>query len=170
MSHAKNKVEWCLKKAKRELEESGKHRGLARISPNREEANRCIAKAEHNLRATIHLKSTEFSDWCAPTAFYSIYQALLALLAKFGYESSNQECTFALIYSLIEDEKIRLRREVIDKITELNPTKHEKSKTITNIRELYQYGTKLSIEDNTYDELLDFVKKIIADVKVILEE
>jgi len=31
MSHEENKLEWCLKKAKKELEEGKKHRGLLEI-------------------------------------------------------------------------------------------------------------------------------------------
>lgn len=34
MSHAKNKVEWCLKKAEKELKESRKHRGLVKTKPD----------------------------------------------------------------------------------------------------------------------------------------
>ena len=38
MSHVKNKVDWCLKKAERELEEGRTHRGLIKISPNLEKS------------------------------------------------------------------------------------------------------------------------------------
>lgn len=32
MNHMKNKVEWCLKKAEKELKKEGKHKGLIRIA------------------------------------------------------------------------------------------------------------------------------------------
>lgn len=32
MSHAENKVNWCLRKAEKELKEGKKHRGLGKIS------------------------------------------------------------------------------------------------------------------------------------------
>jgi hypothetical protein len=35
MSHAKNKVEWCLKKAEKELKEEGKHKGLIKTRPDK---------------------------------------------------------------------------------------------------------------------------------------
>lgn len=50
MSHSKNKVEWCLKKAERELKEEGKHRGLAKATPDIAKAREHIAKAENNLK------------------------------------------------------------------------------------------------------------------------
>lgn len=106
MSHAKNKVEWCLKKAERELKESGKHRGLVNAEPDLKKAKDYINKAEHYLKATEYLKKGDFSDISTSTVFYSMYHCLLAIAVKFGYESRNQECTFALIYSLIEDKKI----------------------------------------------------------------
>lgn len=31
MTHAKNKVKWCIKKAEKELKEDKKHRGLVKI-------------------------------------------------------------------------------------------------------------------------------------------
>lgn len=56
MSHAKNKVEWCLKKAGMELEKSGKHRGLVKTRPDAEKAKDYVSKAEHYLKATEYLK------------------------------------------------------------------------------------------------------------------
>ena len=46
MSHAKNKVNWCLKKAERELENDGKHRGLLKIKSSVEEAKKVISKTK----------------------------------------------------------------------------------------------------------------------------
>lgn len=50
MSHAKNKVDWCLKKAKKEIAEGGKHRGLIETGPSKEKAREHIRKAEHGFR------------------------------------------------------------------------------------------------------------------------
>ncbi len=47
MSQAKNKVQWCLNKAKRELAENGLHRGLVEVSSNAELARKHLAKAKH---------------------------------------------------------------------------------------------------------------------------
>src|SRR3989344_8730341 len=147
MSHAKNKVDWCLKKAEKELKETGKHRGLLIIKENAEKSKEHIKKAEHNLKLLMHLKNNNFSDWCGPAAFYSVYHCLLAVLSKFGYESRNQECTFAFIYNLIEENKINFEKEMIKEIMDLYVEESVESHTIIGISEQYQYGTKLSIED-----------------------
>src|SRR3989338_5417019 len=169
MSHAKNKAEWCLKKAERELKVSGKHRGLVKIEPNTEKAREHIEKAEHYLKATDYLKKGNFSDISTSTAFYSMYHCLLAIAAKFGYESRNQECTFALIGSLIEDKKINLNKKLLDRIFSLEKQNIEES-TSVEMREEYQYGTKLSLEDNLYEELRRLSVEILSRTKEIIEE
>ena len=58
MSQASEHVEWCLKKALREIEECKKanirpkHRGLLKIAPNLEESKKHIEKAVHDLEVT----------------------------------------------------------------------------------------------------------------------
>lgn len=170
MSHAKNKVEWCIRKAEKELKESGKHRGLIRIKPDKIKAKNYITKAEHYLKATEYLKKGNFSDISASTVFYSMYHCLLAIAAKFGYESGNQECTFTLIYSLIEEKKINFEQEALDRIASLEVKEVAGKKTTLEIREQYQYGTELSIKDNLYIELIQLAKEIISKTKEILEE
>ena len=167
MSHAKNKVEWCLRKAERELKESDKHRGLVRAEPNPENAKSYISKAEHYLRATAYLKKGNFSDISASTAFYSMYHCLLAIVAKFGYESKNQECTFALMHSLIEENKIDFEEEVLNKIASLD-IKNADEKTIVGVREKYQYGTGLSIEDDLYKEFFELANKVMEKAREIV--
>jgi len=169
MSHAKNKVEWCLKKAEKELEKSGKHRGLLEIKPDLEKARGHIKKAEHYLKATNYLKKGNFSDISASTVFYSMYHCLLAIAVKFGYESKNQECAFALINSLIEDKKINFERELLDKIASLD-AERDKEQTSVEIREQYQYGTSLSIKDSLYNELFELAKEVISKTKEIIEQ
>lgn len=170
MSYLKEKVEWCLKKAERELKEEGKHRGLVRITPNSPKAKEHIKKAEHNLKLMINLKTTEFSDWCGSAAFYAMYHSLLAIIAKSGYETGNQECTFALFASLVEEGKISFDLSLLESVAKIDPQKQIERETITEIREEYQYGTKLSMEDKTYEELLGTVKRILGESKKILEE
>ncbi len=169
MSHAKNKVDWCLKKAERELEKLGKHRGLVRIKPDLEKAREYIKKAEHYLKATDYLKKGNFSDISASTVFYSMYHCLLAIDAKFGYESGNQECTFALVHSLIEEGNVDFEKELLDKIASLDVEK-SREKTSVEVREQYQYGTSLSIKDNLYKELFELAKEVISKTKVVIEK
>lgn len=168
MSQAKNKLTWCLKKAEKELKKEGKHRGLIIITPDKKKSFEHIKKAEHNLNAAIDFSKTGYSDWSASAFFYSIYQCFLAIASKFGYGSGNQECTFALIESLIEDKKIDLDKKLLSKVVSIEVPKE--SSTSIEIREEYQYGTKLSINENLYKELLDLAQKILSRTKVILEE
>jgi len=168
MSHTKNKVEWCLKKAEKELEKSEKHRGLVRIEPDLKKAREHVNKAEHYLKATDYLRKGDFSDISASTVFYSMYHCLLAIALKFGYESRNQECTFALIHYLIEEREINLDINLLNKIASLNIKEGEK--TGVEIREQYQYGTSLSIKDNLYKELFELAKNIILKTKEIIEK
>lgn len=169
MSHAENKVEWCIRKAERELKESGKHRGLVKSKQDLEKARSYIKKAEHYLKATDYLKKGNFSDISASTVFYSMYHCLLAIAVKFGYESRNQECTFALVYKLIEDNEIDLDKELVNKISSLEP-KDSDEKTSTKLREEYQYGTEFSIKDDLYKEFFELAKKVISKTKEIIEK
>jgi len=169
MSYEKNKVEWCLKKARIELEKEGKHRGLIQVKPDLELAKKYIQKAEHYLKATNYLRKGHFSDISASTVFYSMYHCLLAIAIKFGYESRNQECTFALIFNLIEENKIDFEKELLNKIASLN-IKESDGKTSIEIREQYQYGTSLSIKDKLYNELFELAKEVISKTKEIIEE
>ncbi len=168
MSHAKNKIDWCLKKAQKELEDSDKHRGLVKVEVDARKAKEHIEKAEHYLRATDYLEKGNFSDISASTVFYSMYHCLLAIIAKFGFESRNQECTFALVYYLIEEGKISLEKDLLDKITSLD-LKGEDSTSI-EIREEYQYGTNLSIKDNIYKELFGLAQRVLSKAKEVIEE
>ena len=170
MSHAKNKVNWCLKKAEKELQQSEKHRGLVKIKQNQEIINIHIKKAEHNLKAITDFKKIGYSDWSASAAFYSIYHCFLAILAKFGYESRNQECTFALIYHLIETKQINFDKEMVQEIQLLDPEEKHKSPNIVELRETKQYGVSLSLEEDIFTELVTITKIFLDKTKEILEE
>ncbi|MBI2672981.1 hypothetical protein HYX19_01865 [Candidatus Woesearchaeota archaeon] len=144
MTQASNKVDWCLEKAKKELQQGKKHRGLVKREPDMEEARNHITKAEHNLSAITYFDKGGFSDWSMSVAFYSIYHCFLAIAAKFGYESRNQECTIALIKSLKETNQIDLDNRFIRVLENYD------EKDIQNVigkREFYTYGTTLSVED-----------------------
>lgn len=168
MSQTAKKVQWCLNKAKREIEQGKYHRGLVLVTPNKEMAYEHIAKAEHYLAATQHLEK-DFSDISASTAFYAMYHCLLAIAAKFGYESRNQECTLALVANLIEEKKISFDKKILDKIALLD-VENSAERTSIKIREQYQYGTKRKLEKDLYNELFSLALSVIERTKKILEE
>ena len=107
MPQVKNKVKWCLNKAKKELEAGTKHRGLVETKPDLEEAKRHLRKSEHNLKAAISNQKNGFPDWAVSAVFYTIYHCFLSIISKHGFESRNQECTIALIKHLKEQGKIK---------------------------------------------------------------
>src|SRR3989338_11297305 len=108
MSQASNHVKYCLNKAKKEITGGKKHRGLVDIKPDISKAGLHIEKAEHNFNAISYFDEGGFSDWSVSAAFYTIYHCFLAILAKHGYESRNQDCTMAAIQFLKEESKIQL--------------------------------------------------------------
>lgn len=99
-----------------------------------------------------------------------MHHCLLAIAAKFGYESRNQECTFALIRALAEEGKIGFEIRILDRIASMEVKDAAEEKTSTEIREQYQYGTELSIKDDMYEELLKLAKGVISRTKLILKE
>lgn len=168
MAEYERKVDWCLKKAGKELESGRKHRGLVIIRPDKSKALQHIAKAEHNLNAITDFKKMGYSDWSASAAFYTIYHCFLAIIVKNGYESRNQECTFALIHHLIDTKQLNLEHSTIDIIHGLHASEEEP--TITDIREIEQYGISTTLDSNTYSRVLSLAKKILDTAKEIIQE
>ncbi len=159
-----------MNKAKKELQEGNKHRGLVKVDADLEKAREHLAKAEHNLKATLYLQRGGYTDWCSSSLFYVIYHCFLSILSKFGYETRNQECTFALIAGLIEDKKITINQEDLEKVSTLNIIETQDSpETAVSIREEYQYSTKVSLENKEYQELLLLAKRILDKTKETLE-
>jgi len=168
MSQASNKVDWCLKKVEKEIEETGIHRGLIKIEPDINMAEKHIIKAEHNLNAALFFDKGDYSDWSASAFFYCIYHCFLAIARKFGYESRNQECTLALIELLREEGKIDIDDKFIDtlKITKAEEM-HESN--VIKIREDFQYGVKLEFKERReFSELENMCKEIINKTKEIV--
>lgn len=168
MGHEENKLDWCLKKAKRDLELGEKHRGLIKIEPDFKRAKAHITKAEHNLNAISYFNEGEFSDWSMSAVFYSIYHCFLAIAVKFGYESRNQECTIALIKVLISEKKIDINNKFIKAIESINEKEGQESNVIDK-REFYTYDTPSTVISPDEikngiaicNECLDETKKIV---------
>jgi uncharacterized protein (UPF0332 family) len=169
MNEIKHKLEWCLEKAKREIEEGKKHRGLLKIFPNKEKAQAHIKKAEHYLDASIYLKKGNYSDISASTLFYCSYHCMLALAVEFGYESRNQDCTFALINSLIEDKKVNMEKSIINKISIISQFQIDE-KTALDVRERYQYGTELALDNSLFEEIFNLAKDVLEQTKEIINK
>lgn len=167
MSRAKNMVKWCLEKAKKELEKEKKHRGLLKTKPDKKLAHDYITKAEHNLEVFMLNKEHGYYDWAINIGFYVMYHCCLAIITKFGYESRNQECTLALIESLVEDEKID--KDLGKYIGSIRSNKSDDENKIMPMREKYQYTPITEIDVQKVEELLGICQDMVKDTKGIIQ-
>lgn len=166
MGHLENKLEWCIRKAKKEGE---KHRGVKEVGPNEEKANKHIEKANHNIKAMLYLIKGNFPDWAVSASFYSMYHCLLAILVKHGYESRNQECTFAAVRYLIQNKKIDLDLKWIKKIGSFDESELEGEEIVT-LREEFQYGTDTVLYEAKVKQLVDDTKEFVRIVREALKQ
>ncbi len=174
MSQASKHVDWCLEKAKKEIEECKKlgkrpkHKGLLKGNPNLEEAKKHLGKAEHNFQGIAGFKEIGFSDWSMSAGFYCIYHCFLAIAAKFGYESGNQTCTISLMRYLNEANKIKLDGKYIE-LLEYREANNTQNESIIDLREDYTYGVKTTIKDEAgLNELKEKCKELIDLAKQII--
>ena len=173
MSQTSKQVDWCLKKAKKEIEECRKlnirlrHRGLLKIDPIIEEARKHIEKAEYNLKSALDFVKTGHSGWSISAFFYSMYHCFLSIAYKFGYESGNQNCTISLIEYLKEKGKIDIDNKFIQMFKYEN-NKDNDTDSIIEMREDYTYGTKKDASKEKTDELTILCKELIEKTKKIV--
>jgi uncharacterized protein (UPF0332 family) len=166
MPKVENMVKWCLDKAKKEVQKGQKHRGLVRVNPDLRLAQEHIKKAEHNLEVFLANKKLGFYDWTINIGFYVMYHCCLSILAKFGYESRNQECTLALIESLAKDKKIDENfKKYIESIRSSSIDEGDK---LMPMREKYQYTTIIEIDIKKVEEILGMCQDMIKDTKGII--
>ncbi len=163
--HAKNKIEWCLKKAQKEGKD---HRGLKKINLDLNNANKYVNKAIHNLNAMQYFIKGGYVDWAVSAGFYTMYHCLLAVLAKYGYESRNQECTFAVIENLINENKTGITIEQLRKIVSFD--ENSKTEEIIKLREKFQYGTETSLSNEIIMNIVGEAKELIETVKLDLKK
>tara|TARA_Y100000310_G_C20691075_1_gene822245 strand:+ start:4055 stop:4546 length:492 start_codon:yes stop_codon:yes gene_type:complete len=155
----KKHVDWCLRKAKKEMDEGKDHKGLVKISPDKDLALDHIEKAEHNLKAFIH-NLHDFSDVSETLGFYAAYHCCLSIIAKYGYESKNQECTFSIIKLLIENEEID--NNLLDYITRLE-------NQVRTDREGSQYSPVLEVSTNKTQDLLELCQEMLNITRGIVK-
>ena len=174
MSRASKQVDWCLKKAKKEIEECKKlnkrpkHRGLLEVTQNEEEAQNHLKKAEENLRFGLSLESDIYGYKIIESTFYCIYQCFLSIAEKFGYESGNQTCTISLIEYLKEQNKISLDVKFIEMMKYKDEQKDKNYPSIIDMREDYTYSAKTSVQKEIIMELVKDCQEIIEKTKEII--
>lgn len=163
----KDKLQKCFKEGERSGE---RHKGLKKTAISEEKVKGHIIKAIHNFKAMISFQKTGFSDWSASASFYCLYHCLLALIAKEGFESRNQSCTFALIEDMIERKKVSLTKDELKEIFDKDVTKDlEHSNKIMDIRENMQYSIKTSLENKEFIELKKRTKMLFDKIRIDIE-
>lgn len=163
----KNRLDACLKEGER----GERHKGLRRIKPSSEKVKGHLNKALHNFKAITSFQKAGFSDWSASASFYCLYHCLLAIIAKHGYESRNQSCTFALIEDMIEKKIISMTKDDIKEIFDRDITDDlEHSDKILDIRENMQYSMKTALENEEFIELKERTKKLLAKLRNEMEK
>ena len=159
---AEKKVEWCLRKAEKE---GKRHKGLLKVEPSQTKVTEHLTKARRNLALVDHLVEIGYSDWAVSAIFYSMYHSLLAVLWKYGYESRNQACTFAVMKQLIVDKKLVV---TIDELQRIQESSSGLDETVVDLREYYQYGTETEIEKEKLVWLQQQAKEFAWKVSVML--
>ena len=173
MSQASNHVDWCLKKAEKEIEEgkkaglSPKHRGLIKGKVDIGLAKEHIEKAERYLQITEYLKKGGFQDNCISNIFYAMYHCFLSIAAKFGYDSGNQTCTIALIGHLKQEGKINIDARFTEVFKYAEDEKSEKDSVI-ELREKQTYGTDIKADESEVNKYMQMAKELIAKTKEIV--
>ncbi len=172
MSQAANHVNFCLDKARKALQEGRKHTGLVEVSPDLKKAAMHIQKAEHNFKAISAFARIGFSDWSVSAAFYTTYHCFLAILAKHGYESRNQECTVSAIKYLKEQGKVQIDDKFIEALRIHAEAEEMQVHTASDLRELredFQYGVnveyKIGVEhlQKICTEMIDAAKNEVYE-------
>ena len=170
MSQASNRVDWCLKKAEKEIEEKGIHRGLIKKETDIAMAENHIRKGEHNLNAATYFDKGGYSDWSASAFFYCVYHCFLAIVRKFGYESRNQECTIAFIEMLKEREEIDLDSKFVSMLKIVNIEETGESSLI-QLRENFQYSVEMEFkEKEEFNRLNSLCREMINAAKEIIHD
>jgi uncharacterized protein (UPF0332 family) len=164
----KDKLAKCFKEGEIGGE---RHKGLKKILVSEDKIKGHVNKALHNFKAMLSFQKIGFSDWSASASFYCLYHSLLALLAKAGFESRNQSCTFALVEELIENNKISLTKADLKEIFDADVTENlEHSNKILDIRENMQYSIKTALELEEFLELKERTKRLFDKIRLEIEK
>lgn len=160
-----------LKKCFKEGEKTGRHKGLKKVEVSESRIKGHLKKAIHNFKAMSAFQKMGFSDWSASASFYCLYHCLLALVSKEGFESRNQNCTFALVEDMINNEKIFLTMEELKEIFDADITEDlEHSNKILDIRENMQYSIKTALEQEEFIELKERTKTLFDKMRRDIEK
>jgi len=171
VSQASKHVDWCMKKAEKEIGECNKlgkrskHRGLVKKNPNKEEAKNHISRAEENLEFALSLEKGKFGYVAINSLFYCAYHCFLAIASKFGYESGNQTCTIALVEYLNEEGTIALDEKFIEMMKYEDEQESNEYPSVIDMREEYTYGSKIKVPENKLKDVTHLCSSFLNSTK-----
>lgn len=158
------KFEWCLEKGKKK---GRKHTGLRKLKPNKELARQHVEKAIHNLRALEYNIKGEFDDWAVSAGFYAMYHSLLGILQALGYEARKQECAITAVEYLIKTGKLDFDIKYVAMIKRTEELKGDSAKSL---REEFQYGTQVEVDQEILDSLRTNAKEFVEAAQILIEK
>jgi len=136
-----------------------------------------IKKADHNLIVMTDLSRLKHEDWVVVVAYYSMYQAALALLAKVGLESKEHLATVAVLEHFFSKQ---ISKELIKRFNELK----EKQDSIESIfleekyldylwkikiaRESVQYGIDINYKET--EKVMKNARDFVSRIKLVINE
>lgn len=168
--NAKNILIKALKRTKKE-------RGLRIVDPNNYLSKGHIEKADHNLIVMTDLNKLGHEDWIIISAYYAMYQAAMALLAKIGLESKDHVITVAVLEYFFGEE---IGKELIDEFNKLKEEKDDISGIIIEdkyidylwkiktMRETVQYGTSITYKEK--DVVMRNAREFVSKIKLVINE
>ena len=150
-------------------------RALKISKPNEHLSAGHIQKADHNLIVMTDLNKLKHEDWVVVTAYYAMYQAASALLARIGLESKDHATTAAVMEYFFGELK-----ELIGKFNELKE-RIDKVEAMTigekyidllweikRARETVQYG--ISIDYKETEAVIRNARLFVNKIKLVLNE
>ena len=156
---------------------SEKERGLRIINPNEYLSDGHIKKADHNLIVMTDLNRLKHEDWVVIAAYYAMYQAALALLAKIGLESRDHATTVAVLQYFFDRQ---INKELIEKFNELKERKDKIEAIvieekyidymwkIKRARETVQYGISVTYKET--DTIINNARDFVSKIKLVTSE
>ncbi len=136
-------IGWCFRKKS----------GISLVEPSKNLADSYILKSEDSLK---EITNSQSKDWKVITAYYSMYQALFAVLARIGVKCEIHECTIKF-----------MRKFLLKYFTEEECGFIKKS---CESRNNVQYYTNKEITDSQRDSMIKKSPEFVVKCKNILQK
>ena len=167
---AKDIIVKSIKRAKGE-------RGLKITKPNHYLSESHIKKADHNLVVMTDLSKLGHEDWIVISAYYAMYQSVMALFVKIGLDSKDHSTTAAVLGYLFDEQ---ISKSLIEEFNELKEKK-DKIEAVTidekyidylwkikRARETVQYGVLIDYKET--ELVMKNARDFVSKIKLVLTE